>query len=240
MSASLEDNAEAAASRTPPYVAYKTFQTLLEDLQTNGVPPQFDRSALSRFSGGAMAQLLMSLRSLSLLNDHAPTPRLHALVKAYGTADYKSQMKDALRAGYPFLAKMDLMSATPSMFADAFKTTGAKEEVLKKCRRFYLQAAADVGIPIGPRILNGRKAEPRNTNATHTAPRQKKVQQPRQQRVVTPAGSTPNGGEQTIQQQLVAKYPNFDPAWPDQIKSAWFEGFKNLMATADPKKDGGQ
>lgn len=238
MSPSPEPDVEASNSRTPPYVSYKTFLTLLEDLKTNGIPPQFDRSGLSRFSGGVVAQLLMALRSLGLLNEQAPTPRLHALVKAHGTPEFMEIMRDALRTGYPFLAKLDLSTATPSMFADAFKGTGAKEDVLKKCRRFYLQAAMDVGIPIGPRILKGPKGVQRAANSAPTAPRQRRAQQrkPRQPAADVP----PINVAGTIQQQLVAKYPNFDPTWPDQIKAAWFEGFKNLMANADTKENGGQ
>src|SRR5262245_45021417 len=123
-----EHASSSSAVRTPPYVAYKTFLTLLDDLKTNGVPPQFDRSALGRFSGGVGAQLLMALRSLGLINEqNQPTTKLAALVKAYGSPDFNSVMKDTLRHGYPFLNSVDLMTATPSMFADAFKNgTGAK------------------------------------------------------------------------------------------------------------------
>src|SRR5688572_22472920 len=66
---SLEQEDAGPPSRTPPYVAYKTFLTLIEDLKSVGVPPRFDRSVLKRFSGGVGAQLLMALRSLGLMNE---------------------------------------------------------------------------------------------------------------------------------------------------------------------------
>jgi hypothetical protein len=231
----------SASSRTPPYVSYKTFLTLLEDLKTNGIPPQFDRSGLPRFSGGTVAQLLMALRSLGLMKNNEPAPLLHALVKRLGTPEFEPTLKEILRVGYPFLENIDLMTATPSMFADAFKTTGAKEDVLKKCRRFYLQAAVAVGIPVGPRIAKGPKGAPRGqSTAAPSAPRRRAAPAPKKP---VPPRPTGNGAaphtEGTIQQQLIAKFPQFDPAWPDAIKTAWFDGFKKLMATADPKDSGG-
>jgi hypothetical protein len=240
MSAEAKATDGEASNRTPPYVSYKTFLTLIEDLKTHGIPPQLDRSALSRFAGGTVAQLFMALRSLGLLNDNVPTSRLHALVKASGTPEFKSAMKEALRVGYPFLSNLDLNTATPSMFTDAFKVTGVKEDVLKKCRRFYLQAAADIGIPIGPRILNrprgGAVRSPGNANPT--PPRRRAAPVKKSAKTVDPGASPSASG--TIQQQLVAKFPNFDPTWPNELKAAWFAGFKDLMASADSKENGGQ
>jgi hypothetical protein len=31
------------------------------------------------------------------------------------------------------------------------------------------------------------------------------------------------------QQLLLSKFPSFDPAWPDDVKTKWFEGFNQLM-----------
>lgn len=230
---------DAVSGRTPPYVSYKTFLTLLEDLKTNGIPPQLDRSGLSRFSGGVVAQLLMALRSLGCLTEQAPTNRLRVLVQVCGTPEFSRYMQEALRVAYPFLSNMDLTTATPSMFADAFKVTGAKEDVLKKSRRFYLQAAADVGIQIGPRILKGPKSvsRPSNGSAPATPRRRQAPKKPSERADLGQGGDGARQPVATIEQQLIAKFPSFDPEWPDQIKAAWFDGFKNLMAST--KDNGG-
>jgi hypothetical protein len=44
----------------------------------------------------------------------------------------------------------------------------------------------------------------------------------------------------SIQQQLIGKYPDFDPAWPDNVKAAWFESFQRLTASVDHKNKSGQ
>lgn len=226
------------ALRTPPYVAYATFRTLLEDLKTNGVPPQIDRSVLKRFSGGVGNQLLMAMKSLGLVTDqNTPTANLNPMVKAYGGPDYAKHLALALNHGFPFLGSLDLTTATPSMFADAFKDgTSAKEDVLKKCRRFFLQAASDAGVQIGPRIANGHKGSPRASagSPSPAAPRRRAAPVKRVERQKPLAQPHMNGNNPPadIRTQLIGKFPEFDPSWPDQIKTAWFDGFQKLMSTA--------
>jgi hypothetical protein len=34
---------------------------------------------------------------------------------------------------------------------------------------------------------------------------------------------------------LLAKFPDFDPAWPDDIKAKWFSGFDTFMKGVSPQ-----
>jgi hypothetical protein len=167
-----------AKARTPPYIAYKTLLTLLQELKENGLPPQIDRSVLTRFAGGLQGQIMLALRSLDLMDDQRrPTPKLAALVDAYDTPAFKDQLRPVIEATYPAVLKLDLMTATPSMFADAFKnSTDAKEDVLRKCRTFFLHAARDVGIPIGVRIEKAKY--PRRNGSAAKRPRAVKPEPP--------------------------------------------------------------
>jgi hypothetical protein len=150
-----EDGAQGAY-KTPPYVAFKTFNTLIEDLKEHGLPTQIDRSVLRRFSGGVGSQLVSALKALKLVqDDNRPSGSLKPLVDAYGTDNYPAAVRDMLGSGYPYLSHLDLKIATPSQFAEAFKVTGAKEDVLRKSRTFYLHAAQYSGVEIGSRLLNG-------------------------------------------------------------------------------------
>ena len=153
-------------SRTPPYIAFSTLLTLLKAFKADSVPPQIDRSVLSKFSGGIQNQLKMALRSLDLMDaDSIPTPHLHKLAEAYETPAFAEVLAERLHATYPYVFKLDLMSATPTMFADAFKNgTNAKEDVLRKCRTFFLYAAKDAGISLGNRLATG--TVPRSTNGS--------------------------------------------------------------------------
>ncbi len=42
-----EADAGGGKGRTPPYIAYKTLLTLLQEFKVNGLPPQIDRSVLT-------------------------------------------------------------------------------------------------------------------------------------------------------------------------------------------------
>lgn len=158
------ESAAAPKGRTPPYIGYSTFKTLLSELKTNGLPPQIDRSVLIRFAGGMQGQLMHGLRSLGLTDDDKkPTPKLKRLVDAFETPEYAAALRPIIDETYPYVLQLDLMTATPSMFADAFKkAVDAKEDVLRKCRTFFLHAARDIGIAVGPRIEKAKFPRPSN------------------------------------------------------------------------------
>lgn len=174
-----DDNQNAAArGRTPPYVAFKTFLTLLGELKTNGVPPQIDRSVLSRFAGGVQSQLMLAMKALALMNDdNKPLPRLGEVVHAFGGERFREELAKLLRDAYPYVFSLDPMNATPAMFAASFsEDTDAKEDVLRKCRTFFLHAAKEAGIPLGPRIENAKF--PRSRSSTPRKPKVKKQEAP--------------------------------------------------------------
>ena len=146
----------AASARTPPYISFATLLTFLKALKTDGVPPQIDKSVLSKLSGGVQGQMKLALRSLGLMERDVPTENLKKMVDAYETPTFEPVLMERLQATYPYIfSKLDLTTATPTMLADAFKVTGAKEDVLRKCRTFFLHAAKRAGVPMGNRILTG-------------------------------------------------------------------------------------
>lgn len=145
------------SSRTPPYIPFRTFLTFLEELKVNGLPPQIDRSVLTRFSGGTASQLLGGIKSLGLVNErNQPTPALVSIVDHYQTDEFKQSLRNLLEWAYPYVFELNLQTATPAMFADAFKkNVDAREDVLRKCRTFFLHACRDAGVELGQRLLNG-------------------------------------------------------------------------------------
>lgn len=169
----------APRGRTPPYIAYRTLLNLFQEFNTNGLPPQIDRSVLTRFAGGLQGQIMLALRSLDLMDAaKKPTQKLADLVAAYETPNFGATFRPIIEATYPHVIKLDLMTATPTMFAEAFKTgNDAKEDVLRKCRTFFLHAARDVGIAVGPRIEK-HKYPRRQTNGTSRKPKGAKLETP--------------------------------------------------------------
>lgn len=168
---------QANSSGIPPYIPFATLLTFLGELKTNGLPPQIDSSVLRRFSGGTQNQLKVALRYLGLMDGAKPTQKLADLVDAYETPTFDALLYALLQESYPFVFALDLMTATPTMFADAFKGTGAKEDVSRKCRTFFLHAAKKAGVPLGNRILTG--SVPRSApsaNGAKKRPKTRKVE----------------------------------------------------------------
>jgi len=150
---------QAKSVGTPPYTSYRTFKTFIEDLREHGVPSRIDRSVLTHFSGVVGTQLMHALRFLGLIEDQGrPTQRLKELVNAEGAAHWSETFSKLLRQVYAPMFAIDLETATPSHFNDAFrKAFPAADAVVKKCVTFFLNAANDAGVKISGRVLKGRK-----------------------------------------------------------------------------------
>jgi hypothetical protein len=161
----------ARSSGTPPYTSYRTFKTFIEDLHEHGVPSRIDRSVLTRFSGVVGTQLMHALRFLGLIEDDGrPMQRLTELVNAHGSAHWREKLLVLLRHAYAPMFAIDLETATPSHFNEAFrKAFPAADAVVQKCVTFFLYAANDAGVKISGRVLKGRK--PRSLTPRRKAPR---------------------------------------------------------------------
>ena len=149
----------ARSSGAPPYTSYRTFKTFIEDLHEQGVPSRIDRSVLTRFSGVVGSQLMHALRFLGLIEDDGrPTHRLKELIKAHGAGHWPQKFLELLRQEYAPMFAIDLETATPSHFNEAFrKAFPAADAVVQKCVTFFLYAANDAGLKISGRVLKGRK-----------------------------------------------------------------------------------
>lgn len=227
--------------RTPPYISFSTFVTFISELKTNGLPPRIDSSVLKRFSGGVQTQLMSALKYLSLLSDDKkPAGVLPQLVEAYGDdAEFKKILGMVIRGQYSFLNTLDLNTATPTMFAEAFRTTfGGQEATLAKCRIFYLQAAKYVGIELGPRITAGTSG-PRASTGT---PRKRAAKRQEDAPAINGNGSSKNhlpAQPVGMMEKLMDKFPKFDPKWDVTTQGKWFEAFNKLMSNAEAQKDNG-
>ena len=147
------------SARTPPYTSFRTFKTFVHDMHESGVPSRIDRSVLTHFSGVVGTQLVHALRFLGLIEDDGrPTERLRELAAADGAPNWPQAFSELLREAYAPLFAIELATATPSHFNEAFrKAFPAADAVVQKCVTFFLYAANDAGVKISGRVLKGRK-----------------------------------------------------------------------------------
>jgi hypothetical protein len=213
-----------ALSRTPPYISFATLLTFLKALKTDGLPPQIDKSVLSKLSGGVQGQMKLALRSLGLIEGDKPTDHLQALVNAYETPEFEAALLGRLKATYPYVFALDLMTATPTMLADAFKVTGAKEDVLRKCRTFFLHAAKRAGVPLGTRIATG--SVPRSPSNGGARKKAKAVKTPPEAQGVDAGAQqqkpkTDLGKEHPLVEGLLMTLPAPGKPWALEARVSW-------------------
>lgn len=238
-----DHNGETKAARPAPYVSWRTVKTLLSDMHDHGVPTRIDRSVVERFSGGVRSQLMPALRFLGLIQgDNLPTERFRLLAKSYGTAEWQAALSELVQSEYSSLFSLDLESATPSHFNETFrKAFPGSDGVLVKCQTFFIQAAQDAGIKIGSRLLAGKKRGPvagagRKKAAKKEAAPNSDSEIPinraggNNQKNHTPPPIDKDGSARSFEKELLAKFPEFDPKWEDEIKKQWFAGFQQFMA----------
>jgi hypothetical protein len=220
----LSQEKKPASAAIPPYLSFRTFSAFIEGLKV-GIPTRIDRTVMSSMSGAVQAQLMAALRYLGLVSAHGVThERLANLVNSEGSARGR-ELASILREFYPFLFKdFDLLRATTGEIEEAFRKVGASGETIRKCVAFFLAAAKAADLPVSPHIKTAR--------VTRTAPRAKRngssnAAAARAEVVIEKSEPAPSVA--TWSQMLLAKFPSFDPAWPDEVKAKWFESFEKLM-----------
>lgn len=212
----------------PPYLAYKTFRTFLDALKVT-TPSRIDKSVMPSMSGANQSALLMALKYLRLIQDDGTTlPDLTKLAKATDT-DRKKYLKELLTHRYPFMFSetIKLQSATPRQIEEEFdKKSGASGDTVKKCIAFFLAAAKDADVEISSFLNKMRytKTSKPTRSRNGTSIEDDDSDSP----VVQPKGDWA--------ELLMSKFPTFDPAWPDEVKTKWFDGFKQMMDTMKEKE----
>jgi hypothetical protein len=210
----------------PPYVPYRTLKNFLENLKAS-IPSRIDRSVMGSMSGATQSQLAASLKYLGLTSDKGlPTERLAKVVNSEGPERQKN-LREMVTQAYPFLFKgFDLQRATTRQLEEEFGRAGAGGQTIQKCMAFFMSIAKESEISLSPHIrpFQGASRAPRQKRATSPGAG---VAERDPETFVQSSGST--DGNLSWAQLLLSKFPSFDPAWPDEVKTKWFDAFDKLM-----------
>jgi len=148
---------------TAPFVPWNTFKGFIKsELKEKVVPAKIDSSMFPDSKSGTDKRLLRSaLRFHGLVRgaEDETTDRLRALVKAFGTDDWKSSVTDLLRNYDPILKSLNVAEATQGELDDAFRDNGdVTGSTLKKAVRLYLAMATEAGVKLSPHFTPLRGA----------------------------------------------------------------------------------
>ncbi len=214
--------------RLPPYISYRTFRNFLDDLQ-QGVPARIDRSYWGeRMSGSTGTQLVAALRFLGLIDgDASPTDRLKKLAILKGNARAE-QLRLMTTEAFGFLSgSVDTQTATYAQLEEAFHHTfQLTGDVSRKCIKFYVAIASDVGFPLSS-FITKKVRSPRSGVATKAVTRRKNTRTEQNFKVPQDGEIVPDSV--SWDKLLLDKFPALDPTWNDELKLAWFKDFDKLL-----------
>lgn len=211
--------AKANQEPLPPYVAYSTLKKLLKDLD-HDVPSRFDSSYYDslKLSGSTRSALKNALIYLGLsTREGHPTDQLHQLLKSDGEVR-KSMLKVITKQAYGNLfVKLDMDRATPTQLKEHFKNLGMSKDIGRKCMSFFLALSDDSGMNLSPLLKQS-------------------IPGTRSKKVIVKTTSRKGDGlaapfepPHYLAPLLINKFPDFDPAWPQDTKHKWFDDFVHLV-----------
>jgi hypothetical protein len=215
--------------RSPPYVSYRSFLTLLEELQ-RGIPARLDRSYWGdKFSGSTGTQLMSALRFLNLVDSNGvPTSQLKELVGARG-AIKAGILKKTCQESFSFLLSntFEPDKATYAQLEEVFKEVyQVDRDVARKCIKFFTEIAGEAGITLSTFITKKSRTS-RSVQIPDKLPKRTGIRT--NQNVVVPQQIEVIPHSMSWKELLLTKFPNFDPTWPNDVQLKWFEAFDELL-----------
>jgi hypothetical protein len=220
---------EKGRKHLPPYVSYRTFCNFIDGLQQR-MPSRIDRSYWGdMFSGSNGTQLMAALRFLGLIDANGkPMERLKQLAAAKGESKARLLREIATESfDFALRGSLDLESATYAQLEEAFHSTfQLTDDVSRKCVKFFIAIVSDAGMVLSPFIT-------KRTRATHTGygtrPFTKKPINRTNRNIQIPLKLDDLPNQSSWHNMLLSKFPNFDPAWSDELKLKWFAAFDELL-----------
>jgi hypothetical protein len=132
-------------------MSFATFWSFLEELTTNPLPPQIDRSLMQSKSGTDQLNLTTALRAFDLVDENQAVTGLKALEGA--DEDQRiAWLGSEIRRRYPEQMRVSDANGTEQQLRDSFRQAFQLEssDTTRKSMTFFLHAARKAGIPLSP------------------------------------------------------------------------------------------
>ncbi len=216
--------ASDTAALTPAYLPWATFISALDNLQTHGIPGTgvLDKSLWDTQSGAMQGQIVVAFRFMGLIDEkNRVLPPLQPLVRAKSD-ERKPLLREIVEEKYRSVITRDLMTISSGQLEDAIRSLGVTGSTLERAVRFFIKACRELGIPLSKRFSE----KVRSSGSPRKA---RRITVPRRESLVEEGGDQQAPPSRAWEDRLLEKFPTFDPAWPDVLKTKWFESFERLM-----------
>lgn len=208
----------ADAPLTPPYVAFSTFWNFLQELHGRGSAPQvFEASVFGPTrSGATRSQLLIALRFFGFIDgEKRATDRLRMFLQQPD----QEALRELVEAAYAEIIALDLQTATPGQVDEVLREMGAGQgATLRKARTFFVHAAKQAGIEVGPHLATG-------TGSVRTSSSSSRKGRGRRTTSMESTSSEPKSfatGLHPFLQGLIQELPE-DGRWSKTQRDRWLE-----------------
>jgi hypothetical protein len=152
-----EQEAEQAKDWKPPYVSFQTVMGLIDRLAKGPIPPRIDKGYLDNYSGGVIASLLATLRTLGLIEeDGRVRDELKDMVARPEAR--KVHVLRLLGELYPEQLELAKENATSQQLEESFRKSGLQGSTLRKAIVFYLDAVKFAEAPNSPHFKAPRQS----------------------------------------------------------------------------------
>ena len=226
---------EQGRKHLPPYISYRTFENFIGRLQQQ-VPARIDRSYWGEtLSGSTGTQLMSALRFLNMVDGNGkPTDELKMVAASRGE-DRPKALHEITFEAYSFVlqSSLDLQNATyaqlEEVFHDNFQLT---PDVGRKCIKFFISLASSAGTSLSPFVTKRVRSAHTGSGTAGSKSVPRRTGQKAMRNLAVPR----NSEEVQISVQptshhalLLAKFPAFDPTWPEDVQTKWFIAFDELL-----------
>jgi hypothetical protein len=127
------------------------------DALAGNIPNRIDRTVFPGQSGGTQNQLLTAFKFLGFINDEGKPQPILSAVAVPDPEQRKVALRRLIESKYADLFALNLMKTTPSELAEQMtKSYNVSGDTRLKATRFFLAAAAYLGIPVSPLLLRDK------------------------------------------------------------------------------------
>lgn len=218
-----------------PYAPASAIIDLIQRYRNRGLPSPVTGEVLMRVgvSESLVSRTLYALQALDLIDEQGAPTKTFEGIRLAPEAEYKQRLSQWLQGAYAdVLTFVDPGRDDETKVRDAFRSyqpVGQQSRMIT----LFLGLLATAGLvsekrSAQPRRSQTQTARPSNGNSHSST----KVNPNSQKGADVPPPVTPPKppiSDDTYDKQLLDKFPAFDPAWNDELKKAWFEGFKQFQ-----------
>jgi hypothetical protein len=219
-----------------PYAPTSAILGLIERHRRNGLPSPVTEDVLERtgISSSLTSRTLQALVTLDLIDDQGrATPTLEG-IRLAPEPEYKQRLADWLRAAYAdALSFVDPAQDDETKIRDAFR---AYKPVGQQPRMVTLFTGLFAAAGVRPE--KKRSPAPRPSNRSpKVSPPESTLHDASRALEKPPLQGAHDGvrKHKAVVDQLLDKFPAFDPAWTDDLKAKWFDGYQRLLAMGENK-----